>query len=924
MAVTVRPRFVAREPELATLQSSLGRARENTPRVVLVEGDAGIGKSTLVRVFIEEAGADQVVLRASGDEREGAVAYGAVGQLVDRMAASALRDSPGLREGPAPVADPLVIGTELAAALGAVARARSMIVILEDLHWFDVASYEALLIAARRLRAARTLIVATCRPAELAHFGGRWERFANTDERCTRVRLGGLRSDAVRTLARNIREVDVPRAVADRIVDHTAGNPLYTTALVEELPDRALLEPGPSLPAPRSFAGVITSRVAALPAPARSLVVAAGILGRTCPLMTAARLGRLVDPVEPLEQAHGVRLLEEVPGSGGREVMFPHPLIRAAVYDEIGPANRRKLHRDAAELTSGLTALAHRVAATVGPDESLASDLEAAATEREERGEMLPAAELWRQAYELSGDSSTSERRVVRAAMCSVRGGDLAGATLLRDAVEQAGATSPQQLTLAQLSFAKGEALECERHLNRAWELRDNATMAAALAAAALLVEVHVHMGRLRDADLQLSSALQDCPRDAPQYTALLAKLAITFTAAGRVEEGRAVTRDPVFPPSAATCAPEQLHGLFERGLARLWTEQLDDARVEFTDIVRRAHESFGYRYDYIDAMALLGISEFRLGRWDDAITHGEEAVALAHEAEERWIYPYVHSAAAMPLLFRGKWKEAEAHVAAAREGATQTFPLGALYAVAAETTLALCRGDAERVINLLSDHGRSKLIATFGPAVFPFAPLLVDAFLNSGNTDEADALLRGVEDGDDAKALPSLALDCARLRGKLESLRGDTEAASSAFAAGSERASSVTVPMSVALFHYEYGRYLRGRGQFRAATSELTRAHSIFTQLGATPLIDAVIQELRSRGMPTSTSPRDEPTRLSDKEMRVARLIAAGRTNREIGSELFLTVKAVEYHLARIYAKLGISSRSALAAWMGQHDASS
>lgn len=224
MGSASRSLLVARESELATLQRCLDAARERAPRVALVEGEAGIGKSTLVRLFIEEAGGDCLVVRASGDERESALAYGIVGQLVDQMPAAPMRETPGLRGGPMPGADPLVIGTELAASLGAVSRSRCTVVVVEDLHWADVASYEALVSAARRLRAVRTLIVASYRPDELAHFGGRWERFASTDERCTRIRLSGLRADAVRTLARQLRSVDVPRPVADRIVEHTAAD----------------------------------------------------------------------------------------------------------------------------------------------------------------------------------------------------------------------------------------------------------------------------------------------------------------------------------------------------------------------------------------------------------------------------------------------------------------------------------------------------------------------------------------------------------------------------------------------------------------------------------------------------------------------------------------------------------------------------
>ena len=907
--------FVGREAELAVLRSCLQRTSEQDPQVALIAGDAGIGKSTLVRFFINEA-APACVLKASGDERETSVAYGIVAQLASVTPAHALREAHGLRAGPLPGVDPLLIGTELSTTWATLARSNLTIVVVEDLQWADIPSSEALLSGVRRLRRGSVLVIATCRPHELARLGGRWERLAASEERCTQIRLSGFDDDAVRTLGRAVRRIDVPRVVAQRIVDHTGGNPLYISALVEELPGSAFAESSGPLPAPRSLSGVIAGRVAALAAPAQSLVVAAAVLGRSCLLETAARLADLSDPLVPLEQAHAAHLLDEVAGSRGREVTFPHPLIRVAVYDDVGAARRRQLHQCAAGLTTGLASLAHRVAAAVGADSDLASRLEAAALEQAGQGKLLTAAELFRQASELSDTAQEHDDRLVRAANCLIRGGDVGRADTLRTSVERCRESSLQQLVLGLMAFSRGDAESCERHVRRAWVLgAQNGGAGGGLDAAVLLGELLIHMGRLDDAERLLNDAWSACPPDAPHYRSIVAGLAMAKLDQGRVVEAMALLGDPAFPPSAETCTPAQLHAVFLRAWARISTEHLEAARDDLTVIQARAHEFRSFRYQYIDAFGLLAHAQHRLGLWSDALANYEETVAMARETEQAWIYPYVHGVAAMARALRGEWHEAEAHAAAAREAESSEFVMGVAYSTAGAATLAWARGNARGVVAVLTDPARERAVSMYGPCLFAFEPLRIDALLDLGLLEEAESCLQALATSPECGYLPSVALDCARLRGKLERLRGSHDGAATAFAAGAELAQSVKSPFAIAMLHLEHGRFLRATRQARAAVRELSRAHALFQQMGAAPFLDATNRELRAPGMPTSTSPAGAPLQLTEKEMRVARSITAGRSNREIAGELFITAKAVEYHVARIYGKLGIASRAELAA---------
>lgn len=462
--------FVGREWELSALRLGFEEARAQHPRIALIEGEAGIGKTALVRRFLRETKVR--ILRASADEAEGAVAYGVVSQLVVSLGPSSLQDAPALRSGPAPSFDPLVIGAELAASLVSEQESGPLILVVEDLHWVDLASSEALLLMCRRLRAHRLLVLVTYRPRSLARLGGRWEHLATSDDRCLRVSLSGLDASAIRALAAGMGRGNISRTVAQRIVAHTEGNTLHVRALLQELNLDSLGGGDEPLPAPRSLADVVLDRLRALPDEARHLTVAAAVLGRSCPLTLAARLASVEDPVESLDAAQGADILAEIPGSGGRKIAFVHPLVHAAVYGDIGPARRRSLHRAAAKLLEGRNSLAHRVAAAIGPDSGLADSLEAAAQREAAVGHFSSAALHCHQASELSEDRLVAEQRLIRTADFMLRGGDVVGAANLSPAIQRFGVSAAREEVLGRLAFLSGQGADAERLLRAAWELR--------------------------------------------------------------------------------------------------------------------------------------------------------------------------------------------------------------------------------------------------------------------------------------------------------------------------------------------------------------------------------------------------------------------------------------------------------------------
>src|SRR6204780_4209732 len=368
--------------------------RGGRPRVVLVEGEAGIGKSGLISRFVSEQ-RDVCPLRVAGDEAEMLLAWGVVDQLLAAAGQALVKGSPRAGMARRKDADPLAVGAQLVEAIGDLQGGdRGVVVVVDDLHWSDQPSAQALLFALRRMQADRVLGLVSARPDELSRLGEAWSRFAEGDDRATRLRLDGLEAQELVAMARALGVGDLSRRAAAQLLDHTGGNSMHCRALLEELGSGGLARVGGDLPAPRALAPVILARLIFLSRQARGLVAAAAVLARRCPLAVAATLAGLADPLTALDEAVASGLVTEERAAVAPDISFAHPLVHAAVRDSLGPAERHRLHRVAATLVPAPAALTHRVAAAVGPDDALARDLEKAAREAAREG-MAAQAATW-------------------------------------------------------------------------------------------------------------------------------------------------------------------------------------------------------------------------------------------------------------------------------------------------------------------------------------------------------------------------------------------------------------------------------------------------------------------------------------------------------------------------------------------------
>ena len=279
--------FVGRTAELDALAEAYAQASDGHTRIVCVEGPAGIGKTALVRAFLTAA--SSLVISASGDEAEMTLPWGVVSQLA--------RGAPAGQCGPlrqlaelSPGADPLASGGLLLDAVGVLASGRPVVLVVEDLHWIDHPSAQALRFALRRLSGERVLAVVTTRPEGPVQVDEGWRRLF--DDRGQRLRLAGLRPPEIARLVSALGGGALSGAAARRLWRHAGGNPLYTRCLVEELDPAVLAAAAGPLPAPRSLATLLVARLAACAPETRDLVSAAAVLGERCPLALAASFSR--------------------------------------------------------------------------------------------------------------------------------------------------------------------------------------------------------------------------------------------------------------------------------------------------------------------------------------------------------------------------------------------------------------------------------------------------------------------------------------------------------------------------------------------------------------------------------------------------------------------------------------------------------
>jgi len=893
------PVLVARDTELTALRQRLLQVGELGPAVVLVTGPSGMGSSALVRrLAADHVAAGGRCLHSRAVPWEQDVRHGVLSQLLGE---------------PVGETDALGAAAVVVDGLADITGTLAALLVVDDASWSDPESLQALSSAVRHHPGAPMLVVLAATtdgrgaPRETAAV------LARVDDR---IDLGPLDATAVQALAAG-RGTALHLTLADRLCRFTGGTPGAVLALLAELPAEFWSDYDPVFPAPAALAADVTARLAALTAPARTLTEAVAVAGRA-PIALAASVVGLADPLPAVDEIVASGLVA-VSAEHGRTVVLPtDPMVAAAVLGSLGRARLAELHRATAELVDDPVArLAHLVAATPLPDARLADELEALATERARTGEWAAVAELLTASSRMTSEANLRADRLSRAFDALVGSGDTPRAAAAVAEVESLRETPLRNAALGYLAIVRGRPGEAEGRLGRAWDLvnveRDPGT-------AALICQRRVlhSLARCRGADLVhwADRALELAPAGSPVAVEAAAIRGLGVAATGHGPEALA---DYVRLSEEVGHGAQAQRVTMGRGWLHLALDEVDEARAALASATSTDFLGGSTRIS-LWAHAWLARAQFVSGDWDDALHTAERGNFLAERTGMRLVQPLMGWTLAQVHALRGDWEQAERVVRDADAG-PRDYEIMRVASCLARAGVAEARADYAGVLRSLDPLRQPWAGGGIDePGAWPWADIYANALVVEGHYDEADAFLRPHEQLAAERDHRSARARLGYARGRLLGATGDLPAARVAFEESADLLADLPLRYDRARVHFAWGQTLRRAGKRRDADEVLHAARDLYDSLGATTYVERCDRELRAGGVhavrPAPADRRAEA--LTPQEELVAELVARGMTNRAVATELFVSTKTVQYHLTRIYSKLGIRSRGELAALRG------
>jgi ATP/maltotriose-dependent transcriptional regulator MalT len=891
----VRPSvLIARDSVLAGLEEQLLRAGEHGPAMVLLTGAQGVGRSTVLERLA--AGHDGPVLRARATAWECSHPGAVLAQLLD--------GDPGPE-------DALAAASLLVGRMGGK-RAPASLVAVDDAHHADPFSLQVLSSAVRHHRAARFLAVLTAPTTRPATTGATAHLLAHEPDR--RILLEPLAVDDLTRLAA-AHGVALSPWLAARLHRHTGGLPGPVTALLEELPRAVWSETEPALPAPAAVAAQVRDTLSALPPDVRRLAEVAAVLASPSPISLVVALAGVEDVWAVVERAEHAGLVL-VSGPPAARLLAPADLmVAAAVRAEAGPVRTASLHTAAAGLVADQAVrLRHLVAAAAAPDPALADELAALAAERSAQGAWGEAAALLTDASRLTTDRLAREARLTLAVDALVGAGDGPGAAALVPEVESLRETPLREAVLGYLAILRGRGTEAEARLDRAWEL---VNVAREPRVAALIAQRYVLHALVRCRWDELVSwadrALDLAGPDDPAAIEAAAIRGLGLVARGQEAEARS---------TYAALAESVPHGaqaqriVLGMGWLHLALDDVDAARAELESAVPTSFRGGSARIS-LWARAWLARTQFLTGEWDRALDTVAAAQPLLRQSNIVLAGPIMDWTAVQIHALRGEWDPAQDALLRA-ESAPQDYEVMLIPTCLARAALAEAQADDAGVVRALQPLTAPAMReAVAEPGFWPWADLYASALVALGRHDEADDALRDHEARAAARGHRSAAARLGRTRGRLHAAQGDLTQARTSFEAAMVALDGLPLRFDRARVEFAYGQVLRRAGKRREADVLISSARDLFVALGAVTYVARCDRELKAGGVHATRAERG-PAELTPQEEAISELVARGLSNREVAAELYVSTKTVQYHLTRIYGKLGIRSRAELAAQRG------
>jgi DNA-binding CsgD family transcriptional regulator len=896
-----------RRREREALDRLLAGVRVGHSGVLVLRGESGVGKTALLEYLVGRATGFRIV-RAAGAEFEMELAFAGLHQvcapMLDGLAGlpdqqrDALATAFGLSGGDAP--DRFLVGLAGLGLLSEAAEQRPLLCVIDDGQWLDRASAEALAFVARRLLAESiALVFAVREPSESEELAGLPE-----------LLVGGLSDVDARAMLDSVIRGRMDARVRDRIVAEARGNPLALLELPRGLTP-AELAGGVGLPDTMPLASRIersfVRQIRSLPGETQRLLLvgAAEPLGDVTLLWRAAeRLGTAPDAASPAVTAGLMEL--------GVRARFRHPLVRSAVCRAAPVAERQAVHRALADATDAETdpdrRAWHRAQGAVGPDEAVARELERCAARAQGRGGVAAGAAFLARAAELTPDPTGRAARALAAAQAKLDAAAPDAAFELL-ATAEIGPLDPLQRgrlerLRAELAFAKTRGSD----------------------APPLLLEAAKRLEPL-DAELARETYL-----DAFGAAIFAGRESLGGGVVGVAEAARAA------PPGPRPPRPIDL--LLDGLVARFSAPYVTSVRP-----LKKALEAYGATDDSGGDMRGLWLAcRVAPDVWDDELWHelATRAVRLARDAGQLSVLPIALTYRAGVHVHAGEF-DAAAGLIAEADAITEATGSAPLWYTS--LVLAAWRGQEDRALELIQlgfndatvrGEGRAITLAHYVTAVlydglgrygdalaaaqracayedlglFGWALIeLIEAAARSDNREVAsDALLRLDERTRAAGTDWALGIQ-ARSR----ALVSDGDAPDALYREAIERLGRTRIAIHLARAQLLYGEWLRRENRRVDAREQLRHAHETFSRTGAEAFAERARRELLATGETVRKRTVETLDELTTQEAQVARLAAQGRTNPEIAALLFISPRTVEYHLHKVFPKLGISSRREL-----------
>lgn len=879
-----RARCVGRDAELGAIADELVRARSGV-RWVSVTGDPGIGTSTLLREVAHAT--DATVFAATALEAEQGMAGAVLAQLLQQ--------------------EPTAVPAMAEALLARVSSEAVSLVVIDDAHLADDESWETLTGILARHRDLRVLVVA----GATARFASDTlqNRFFDNE-----LRLGGLDAEAVSEIVHD-RGIILHPSMREDLWRHTMGNPRDLIGLLDESPRALWSQPGGDLPAPEHVRADIRARLDACPDDGRRLIEAFAVLDDGQSLTVAAALAEAEDTFAAADHALATGLLTRSADLAPAQVglALRSPLVRAAVIDAMGLQATADAHRRAAEIVPDPVArLHHRVAATPDADPALADELDELARARAAEGAWREAATLLRQSSRITQEGLKSDERVTRSVDALLSAGDCSAAATLIPSVESLRETPLRNATLAYLAILRGRATEAEVRLDRAWAIvnPEREPDIAALIAGRRVLHALIR-GQGTELIDWVDRAVALTGPDSPAGVEATVIRGLGEAWAGRPTEG--VTTYAQLSEVIRHGAQAQ-RAVMGRGWLEYGIDDLDVARASLETAVSMARLGGSDRIT-LWSLAWLARVRFIIGDWDAAFHTATQGRDLATTSGITIATPLLEWTVAQIHSLLGRWDDAHAAVRRAEAVGTD-YPSMEIPARLARAQVAEAAADYATVIHELGPLPRlaRSVPALVEPGFWPWVDTLANALVLEGRLDDADALLTPHEKRADERKHSSASARLGYARGRLLGASGDINGARHVF----ERAVELLLPgpnrYDLARVNFAYGQTLRRAGKRRDADRVMSIARETYLGLGAQTYVDRCDRELKAGGLHTSPVTRHDVS-LTPQEESVTALVAQGLSNKEVAAELFISTKTVQYHLTRIYAKLGLRSRAELVA---------